>query len=240
MLDFPVLSCLSSRYRPRLSPTPLLRLPSRLISRFRPSPGPRLPLLPSPRLDLVCLSSPAPRLDLVCLSSPAPRLDLVCLSSPAPRLDLVCLSSPAPRLDLVCLASPAPRLDLVCLSSPAPRLDLVCLSSPAPRLDLVYLSYLATCLCVFELFACLLKYSKPLNFAHWFCVLLCCNWVHTPPVTVQSGQTWTQQNHTIGLRGLRMRSFNTNSEWRRLLHTPDELRRPTPTPLQPSPPSCNS
>ena len=185
MLDFPVFSCLSSRYRPRLSPTPLLRLPSRLISRFRPSPGPRLPLLPSPRLDLVCLSSPAPRLDLVCLSSPAPRLDLVCLSSPAPRLDLVCLSSPAPCLDLVCLSSPAPRLDLVCLSSPAPRLDLVCLS------------YLATCLCVFELFACLLKYSKPLNFAHWFCVLLCCNWVHTPPVTVQSGQTWTQQNHTV-------------------------------------------
>ena len=84
---------------------------SRLLSRCRPLPGFRLPLLPRP--------SPGSRLPLLPRPSPGSRLPLLPRPSPGSRLPLLPCPSLGSRLPLLPRPSSGPRLPL--LPSPSPR-----------------------------------------------------------------------------------------------------------------------
>ena len=114
---------------------------SRLISRCRPPPGSRLPLLPCPspgsRLPLLPCPSPGSRLPLLPCPSPGSRLPLLPCPSPGSRLPLLPCPSPGSRLPLLPCPSPGSRLPLLPCPSPGSRLPPLPSPPPGSRLPLL-------------------------------------------------------------------------------------------------------
>ena len=98
---------------------------SRLLSRCRPPPGFRLPLLPCP--------SPGSRLPLLPRPSPGSRLLLLPRPSPGSRLPLLPRPSPGSRLPLLPSPSSGPRLNIPSIEDwPVPKLLEVLFKNDIP------------------------------------------------------------------------------------------------------------